>query len=120
MSEEIRAMAAVMAGERPEESGLLTALCTAAEGRLRRRLREEAADYEEALACAAAFLAASWLLDSRCAGGEDVSFRAGSLSVTAPSAAARSTRSARLRMEAERMMAPYCADGGFDFRGVSG
>ena len=66
MSEEIRAMAAVMAGERPEESGLLTALCTAAEGRLRRRLREDAADYEQALACAAAFLAASWLLDSRC------------------------------------------------------
>ena len=93
MSEEIRAMAAAMAGERPEESGLLTALCTAAEGRLRRRLRSDAADYEEAIACAAAFLAAAWLLDSRCAGGEDVSFRAGSLSVTAPSAAARSTPS---------------------------
>ena len=102
-------------GDVPEsEWPRLEILCEAALAELRRRLRPGVteADCGEALPLAGAFLALAGLEE----GGEVERFSAGDLTIQTGGA----ERSANLRRQAERVLAPWLNDGGFVFRGVRG
>jgi len=100
------------------EQPLLTALCTAAVAELTGRLRDGVTpeDCGDAFPCAAALLAAAGMLP--CRGGGDVrQFSVGDVSLRMDG---EGTGGDPLRRQAERMIAPYCGDGGFAFLGVRG
>lgn len=117
MTEEIYRLAAGLARPSEEEGELLRLLCREAERRLTRQAGERREECREALLCAAAFLGAAGLMDSRC--GQDIGggverFSVGEVSVTTGGGGER------LRRQAERVMAPYCGGEGFAFLGVRG
>lgn len=103
------------------EEGILAGLCEAAYGRWAGSLREGLSPED----CRGAFLAAcAWTALAGMSGALEaaqptpLSFSAGDLTVNAgkgPSACAGS-----LLAQAEVLMAPYTADGGFAFLGVEG
>ena len=122
MTEEIYRLAAGLVRPEEEEEALLRLLCREAERRLTRQAGEGREECQEALLCAAAFLGAAGLLDSRC--GQDIGggverFRGGEVSVTTGGGGGGGAGE-RLRRQAERMMAPYCGGEGFAFLGVRG
>ena len=126
MTEEIYRLAAGLARPSEEEGELLRLLCREAERRLTRQAGERREECREALLCAAAFLGAAGLMDSRC--GQDIGggverFSVGEVSVTTGSGGTgggSGSAGERLRRQAERMMAPYCGGEGFAFLGVRG
>lgn len=98
-----------------EDEDLLTPLCQLAVERLERRLRPgvRREDCGEAFPVAAALLVLD-LMEGQ-AGGQDVeSFSAGDLSVKLGG------RPGRRADQARRLMAPFCPEEGFAFRGVRG
>ena len=101
------------------EEALLGLLCAAAEerwtGRLRTGVKPE--DCEEALRCACAFTAAAGLLRSR-GGSGGLRFTAGSVSVRPGGAGETETAARALEAQAAALMAPWCGEGDFAFRGV--
>ena len=126
MTEEIYRLAAGLARPSEEEGELLRLLCREAERRLTRQAGERREECREALLCAAAFLGAAGLIDSRCGqsvGGSVEKFSVGEVSVTTGSGGTgggSGSAGERLRRQAERMMAPYCGGEGFAFLGVRG
>jgi len=116
MTEEIYQLAMGLGRPLEGEEELLRLLCRSAEQSLDRRLGGKREECPEAFLCAAALLAAAGLLDSR-AGGDTERFTVGEVSVTAGGGGGGGLR---LRQQAERMIAPYCAQNGFVFRGVRG
>ena len=112
MTEEIYAIASGVARPAGTEEALLRLLCREAEQRLRRQAGERWEACREAALCAAALLAAAGRWESRGGSGG-----VGEVSVTTGSGGSAADR---LRLQAERMMAPYCAGGGFAFMGVRG
>lgn len=126
MTEEIYRLAAGLVRPSEEEEELLRLLCREAERRLTWQAGEGREECREALLCAAAFLGAAGLLDSRC--GQDIGggverFSVGEVSVTTGSGGTgggSGSAGERLRRQAERMMAPYCGGEGFAFLGVRG
>ena len=124
MTEEIYRLAAGLVRPEEEEEALLRLLCREAERRLTRQAGEGREECQEALLCAAAFLGAAALLDSRWGqggGGGVERFSVGEVSVTTGGSGGGSDSAGeRLRRQAERMMAPYCGGGGFAFLGVRG
>ena len=128
MRERILELALAATGGSETARTLLEPLCAAAEEAWRRRLREDVTEENsrEALLCAAAFLGAAGLLDSRC--GQDIGggverVSVGEVSVTTGSGGTgggSGSAGERLRRQAERMMAPYCGGEGFAFLGVRG
>ena len=126
MTEEIYRLAAGLVRPSEEEEELLRLLCREAERRLTRQAGEGREECREALLCAAAFLGAAGLLDSRCdqdIGGGVERFSVGEVSVTTGSGGTgggSGSAGERLRRQAERMMAPYCGGEGFAFLGVRG
>ena len=111
MEEQILAFVELMGGRGNEE--LLRPLCQAAEREMAGRLREGLSpeDCESAFVPAAAWMVLAWLQ----AGEAGVaSFTAGNLTIHRTGQGA-----AELTAQAERLMAPYLADG-FAFRGVLG
>lgn len=117
MTEEIYAIASGVARPAGTEEALLRLLCREAEQRLRRQAGERWEACREAALCAAALLAAAGLWESRGGSGGVERFSVGEVSVTTGSGGSAADR---LRLQAERMMAPYCAGGGFAFMGVRG
>lgn len=106
------------AGELPEAA--VMTLCAAAEGELKRRLRDgvSVSDIKEAFVAAAGVLALSMYM---AAGARPAvtSFKAGNLAVSC--ADGGETASAdRLRALAESMLSAYLRDEGFGFMGVRG
>ena len=97
---------------------LLEKLCQAVQAELEGRLRPglTAQDCGGAFPVAAAWLVLGALYDSGGAGQVE-SFTAGELTVRTGGG---SSHSAQLREQALRLMAPYCAEEGFAFRGVPG
>ena len=114
MSEEIYALAAALAPPSAEEETLLRLLCQGAEKALARQAGGEPC--RETLLCAAAFLAAGGLLDSRSGAGNVERFTVGEVSVTMGGSAGGD----RLRRAAGALMAPYRAGESFLFWGVRG
>lgn len=112
-----RTVGRVEAGE--EET--LASLCQAAQEELEGRLRPDvtAEECRGALVIAAAWIALAGLWVSRQGGEEDITaWSAGDVSVSGRRSAGE--RAAVYRAQAERLMAPYVADGGFAFLGVRG
>ena len=93
----------------------LEALCRAAQAQLAGRLREGVTPED----CGEAFdLACAWTaLAGLEAGGGVERFTAGSVSIQTGEGGARA---AALRSQAEAVLAPWLAGGGFHFRGVPG
>lgn len=120
MRETIMALAAAIASPSEAEQPLLEALCAAAETELTGRLREGTApaDCANAFLCAAALLAAAGLLPCRAADGVE-QFTVGEVSIRS-GAGDRCEAGALLRRQALALMAPYCSDDSFAFRGVRG
>ena len=111
MAEQILAFVELMGGRGNAE--LLRPLCQAAEREMAGRLREGLSPE----ACGPAFpVAAAWLVLAGLEAGTDgvTSFSAGDLTVHTGGDGAGA-----MRRQAERLMAPYLADG-FAFRGVLG
>jgi len=118
LSEKILELAELLSEADPGQTELLERLCLAAERELTGRLRDGVApeDCEPAFVAGAAWLALAGLYGGQ--GTEEVeAFTAGELTVRPTGGEARS---ARLRAQAERVMAPYLRDGGFAFVGVRG
>ena len=101
------------------EEALLGLLCAAAEERWTGRLAAggKSEDCEEALRCACAFTAAAGLLRSR-GGSGGLRFTAGSVSVCSGGAGETETAARALEAQAAALMAPWCGEGDFAFRGV--
>lgn len=117
MEEKITALSMELGGLDEADRETVGMFSRAAEGELRRRLREDIKpeDCEPAFLMAAAFLTLAWHLTGQ--GGEEVeSFSAGDLTIRAGG----TERSRSLVEQAERMLAPYCRDDAFAFRGVKG
>ena len=121
MFEQILYLASAIARPSEAEKPLLEALCTAAEAELKQRLREdvEPEDCQETFACAAALLAASGLLPCR-SGGDVEQFTVGDVSVKTGGGSQVCEAAAAMRRQAASMMAAYCGDDAFAFRGVQG
>lgn len=117
-SEEIRTAAAAICGG--EEK--LNFFCKAAEAELGARLREElcAEDCGEDYITAAALLAAAMYCESAGNDGNVQSYTAGAVSVKIGSLAERAASAAKMRRQAESIMAPYMTDDGFAFLKVGG
>ena len=120
MTEKIFALAQSLAHTGVENEAALRALCQAAEAELTGRLRAgvTAEDCGDPFALAAAWLALSGLAAAGAAGGVK-RFSAGDVTVEEHGSDA-AERSVALRLQAERVMAPYLKDEGFAFRGVCG
>ena len=106
------------AGALPETA--MMALCAAAEGELKRRLRGDvcAADIKELFVAAAGVLALSMYMD---AGSKSAvtSFKAGNLAVSCADGG-ETASAGRLRALAGSMLSAYLRDEGFGFMGVRG
>ncbi len=115
MNERIYAMAAALTSPAEKERSLLELLCHAEEKRLKRLMGARVEEWQETFLCAAAFLAAAALLESRAA-NKVGSFTVGDVSVKTENAGAE-----RLRRQAERLLAScgICGDG-FAFLEVRG
>lgn len=122
MTDAILMLAASLCHPAAEQEELLRLLCAAAESELTAKLKEgcTAEDCGEAFPCAAALLAAADFRASQAAGGEPVSFTAGSVSVSAGGAASAAQSAAMLRRQARRLLTGWIADDGFAFQGVRG
>lgn len=121
MLDEILQLASVIAQPSEQELPLLSALCTAAEDDLGRKLKDgmRPEDCGGSFACAAALLAAAGFLP--CRGGGDVEqFSAGDVSVRTGGGGQVCEMAAAMRRQAASMMAGYCGDGEFAFLGVKG
>lgn len=121
MLEQIINLTAAIAHPSEEEMPLLTALCTAAEAELVRRLRENVApeDCGSAFPCAAALLAVAGLLPCRSVGCAE-QFSVGDVSVRTGSGDRACETAAAMRRQAASMMAAYWNDDDFSFQGVKG
>lgn len=121
MLEQIVCLAAAIVQPTEEERPLLTALCTAVEAEMRRRMRADVRpeDCGDAFPCAAALLAAAGLLPCRCGGGVE-EFSVGDVSVRTGEDGRACTAAAAMRRQAAGMMAPYWCDDEFAFQGVNG
>ena len=113
--EEIVALAKALGRVPQGQEEALEALCQAAWTRLAGRLREGVSpeDCGEAFSLACAWTALAGLET----GGGVERFTAGSVSIQTGGGGARA---AALREQAEEILAPWLADGGFSFRGVPG
>ena len=122
MTEEIMALAATLSHPAEEQRELLGLLCTAAERELRGRLKEgcRAEDCGESFLCAAALLAAADFRAMMAAGGDAMSFTAGSVSVSTGGSGEQEKTGALLRRQARRLLAGWLRDDGFAFQGVKG
>ena len=105
------------------EEGFLAGLCEAAYGRWAGSLREGVAPED----CRGAFLAAcAWTALAGMSGALEaaqptpLSFSAGDLTVNTGRSERASACAGSLLAQAEVLMAPYTADGGFAFLGVEG
>ena len=105
------------------EEGILAGLCEAAYGRWAGSLREGVAPED----CRGAFLAAcAWTALAGMSGALEaaqptpLSFSAGDLTVNTGRSERASACAGSLLAQAEVLMAPYTADGGFAFLGVRG
>lgn len=121
MLEQIISLTAAIVHPSEEEMPLLTALCTAAEAELTRRLREDVApeDCGSVFPCAAALLAAAGLLPCR-SGGNTEQFSVGDVSVRTGGGDRTGEAAAAMRRQAASMMAAYWDDDAFSFQGVKG
>lgn len=121
MLEQILSLAAVIVQPTEAEQPLLSALCTAAEAELGRRLRDGVRPEEcgDAFLCAAALLAAAGLLPCR-SGGDVEQFSVGDVSIRTGSSGQVCEAAAAMRRQAASMMAAYCGDNEFAFLGVRG
>jgi len=120
-TEEILTVAGAVSACTEEERTLLRRLCEAAEDEAQHRLRAglTAEDCPGAFVCAAAWLAAAALETTR--GGEELSsLRAGDLTIRTAAAKEHAARAETLRAQAEKLLRPYAAQGGFCFREVRG
>lgn len=117
MTERIVDLAKTLGQVADEDEAALRVLCALAEEELSRRLRPgvTAQDCEAAFSVGAAWLALAGL----CAGEREESVTAGGLSIKR-SGASGPERSAELRRQCERVMAPYLRDEAFFFLGVRG
>lgn len=119
MHETILSLAEAIVSPSDQERPLLERLCACAEvhiaGRLAQGVTAEAC--VDAFTCAAALLAAAWLLSCRGA-GEVERFTAGEVSLTLGTGA--SSAAEALQRQAQAMMAPYWQDEAFAFREVRG
>ena len=122
MTEEILALAATLSQPAEEQRELLRLLCTAAQRELTAKLKEgcTAEECGESFLCAAALLAAANFHSVTAAGGDAVSFAAGSVSVNTGGSSEQAKRAALLRRQAKRLLAGWLKDDGFAFRGVKG
>ncbi len=122
MTEEILALAATLSHPAEEQRELLRLLCTAAERELEGRLKEgcTAEDCGESFLCAAALLAAADFRSMASAGGDAMSFTAGSVSVSTGGSSEQEKQTSLLRRQAKRLLASWLKDDGFAFRGVKG
>ena len=119
---EIFNMASAFLGSVPEEGqAALTALCAAAEGELRSRLREgvETEEIEELFNTAADMLAVSMYTLASDADAVS-SFKAGEVSVSRRGSGSVRGSAASLRRQAETLLSAYLRDSGFVFREVRG
>ncbi|MGM9619319.1 MAG: hypothetical protein ACI3W8_05760 [Oscillospiraceae bacterium] len=118
MTDAIWMLAASLCHPAAEQEELLRLLCAAAESELTAKLKEgcTAEDCGEAFTCAAALLAAADFRAGLTAGGEPVSFTAGSVSVSTGGAES----AAMLRRQARRLLSGRIEDDGFAFQGVRG
>lgn len=119
MHETILSLAEAIVSPSDQERPLLERLCACAEvhiaGRLTQGVTAEAC--ADAFTCAAALLAAAWLLSCRGAGAVE-RFTAGEVSLTLGTGA--SSAAEALQRQAQAMMAPYWQDEAFAFREVRG
>jgi hypothetical protein len=115
-------LAKAFCGSGEDEEAALALLCTAAEERLTRQLREGISqeDCGPAFHCAAAAMAAADLWACRCGRNTVASFSVGELSVHEKDVGKASAAAQELRQTAKRMMAPYTVNGDFCFFGVRG
>lgn len=118
MTERIFVLAKALGHVGSGDEEVLRVLCELAERELRERLREgvRAEDCEPAFRLGAAWLALAGL----CAVERVESFSAGGLTIKQGSGKTPLERSAGLRRQAERVMAPYLEDREFFFLGVRG
>lgn len=110
MREEIYAMAAALTSPTEQEQQLLTLLCQAEEKKLEALLGEQAEEWQETFLCAAAFLSAAALLESRAGEGAE-SFTVGDVTINRGNGG---SGAARLREQASRLLA-NCGLGGDGF-----
>lgn len=122
MTEEILALAATLSHPAEEQRELLRLLCIAAERELAAKLKEgcTAEDCGESFLCAAALLAAADFRGMAAAGGDALSFTAGSVSVSTGGSGEQEKTGALLRRQAKRLLAGWLKDDSFAFRGVKG
>lgn len=120
MDQEILEFARTVGQAEAGEEETLSRLCLAAERELEGRLRPgvTAQDCRGSFVIAAAWIALAGLCVSRQEAGEITDWSAGDVSVRRKRDAGE--QAAVYRAQAERLMAPYCTDGGFSFRGVRG
>lgn len=116
MTEQIIALAIAM-GASESQREILEPLCAAAEGALAAQLRPGLTPQD----CADAFaVCAAWMaldgLHAAGGGGEVTSFTAGDVSIQTGGGGDAGS----LTQQIGRLMAPYLADGGFYFQGVTG
>lgn len=117
MDEEILEMAKSLCKCTDEEETRLKTLCPVCAAQVKSRLRRgvPVEECEDAFVCAAAWLAAAALIETR--DGEDVSaLRAGDVTISMKGGG----RAEALRRAAWRLMEPYTEGGGFYFCGVRG
>lgn len=121
MMKQILDLAALIVQPSEAEMPLLSALCTAAETELARRLKEglKPEDCGDSFTCAAALLAASGLLPCR-DGGSVEQFSVGDVSVRTGGSSHTCDAAAAMRRQAAVMMSCYCSDNEFAFLGVHG
>ena len=125
LTHEIFEMARDMTGNGREREGeLLQSMCCAAGAELVSRLQEgvDAGDIRELFVTAAGILALSMYIEfGSGTAAQHGNIRVGNVSVSGASGGVGEAASAaRLRRQAEHMLAAYLRDNGFDFRGVRG
>ena len=121
MHETILSLAEAIVSPSDQERPLLERLCACAEVHIAGRLPQglTAEPCTDGSTCAAALLAAAWLLSCRGAGtGEVERFTAGEVSLTLATSANGAAEA--LQRQAQAMMAPYWQDEAFAFREVRG
>lgn len=120
MTQTILEYARLLGGAEEGQEVLLTALCGAAEGTLRGKLKEGVTpeDCGGAFPVAAAWLALAGLCAGDCAQADAAGWTAGAVSVTRTTPAGE--RAETLRAQAARLMEPYLRDESFFFQGVRG
>jgi hypothetical protein len=114
----------IMGGEMDEENTILIEMCKASASELVSRFKEgvEAESIKELFVPAAGILALSMYIGLPGGGlGSYENVRVGNVSVSrSASGGDERASAAKLRKQAEHMLAGYLRDSGFDFKGVRG